>query len=121
MLARAATSGGGTRDSPPDRRPSRIKMLTPEEDKELRVRAFPSAVRGVLGVLTVDARTIVVRGPHGGILGGRSAAQTRPPRALSGFASARFHPRVRRHATFIHGVANAYGAHHHIFVSSSLS
>jgi hypothetical protein len=45
MLARAASSGGGTRDSPSGRRPSRIKMITPEEDKELQVRAVPSAMR----------------------------------------------------------------------------
>ena len=59
MLARAASSGGGTRDSPSGRRPSRIKMLTPEEDKELQVRAVPSAVRGIPGVLTIDAPSIV--------------------------------------------------------------
>lgn len=47
MLARAASSGGGTRDSPSSRRGSRIKMLTPEEDKELQVRAVPSAMRGL--------------------------------------------------------------------------
>lgn len=60
MLARAASSGGGTRDSPSSRRPSRIKMLTPEEDKELQVRAVPSAMRGLPGVLKVDAQSIIV-------------------------------------------------------------
>lgn len=57
MLARAASSGGGTRDSPSGRRPSRIKMLTPEEDKELQVRAVPSAMRAIRGVLKIDAQS----------------------------------------------------------------
>ena len=100
MLARAASSGGGTRDSPSGRRPSRIKMLTPEEDKELQVRAVPSAVRGIPGVLTIDAPSIVVRGPHG--TSGREAPLNRnPPRAVSGCTRARFHPLARPRATVV--------------------
>lgn len=100
MLARAASSGGGTRDSPSSRRPSRIKMLTPEEDKELQVRAVPSAMRGLPGVLKVDAQSIiVVRGPRWDPPRNEARAHSRPPRAVSGLARARFHPRARPRAT----------------------
>ena len=100
MLARAASSGGGTRDSPSSRRRSRIKMLTPEEDKELQVRAVPSAMRGLPGVLKVDAQSIiVVRGPRWDPPRNEARAHSRPPRAVSGLARARFHPRARPRAT----------------------
>lgn len=106
MLARAASSGGGTRDSPSSRRRSRIKMLTPEEDKELQVRAVPSAMRGLPGVLKVDAQSIiVVRGPRWDPPRNEARAQSRPPRAVSGFARARFHPRARPRATALLRVA----------------
>lgn len=99
MLARAASSGGGTRDSPSSRRGSRIKMLTPEEDKELQVRAVPSAMRGLPGVLKVDAQSIiVVRGPHGGTHRGTKRARIRDPPARSRASHARGSIRERDRA-----------------------
>jgi hypothetical protein len=75
-------------------------MLTPEEDKELQVRAVPSAMRGLPGVLKVDAQSIIVlRGPRWDPPRNEARAHSRHPRAVSGFARARFHPRARPRAT----------------------
>ena len=109
MLARAASSGGGTRDSPSGRRPSRIKMLTPEEDKELQVRGVPSAMRAIRGVLKIDAQS---SSPP------RSEARDcvfRIPPARSRASRARGSTRARGGARPPSFACGLHGAHHRFF------
>ena len=62
--------------------------------------------RPLPGVLKVDAQSIiVVRGPRWDPPRNEARAQSRPPRAVSGFARARFHPRARPRATALLRVA----------------